>query len=730
MPQDILITPYKDSTSSGAKIEFTGLNSGASTITMRVLPDSTLSYEGTAGQLFSISNGLSSGTIFSVNDISGVPSIDVVASGLVRLAPFNGEVQTNKLYVQANPQSGTQTVQEWRNLSGTAMASVNTSGFFNGYLSSGMAINNVIANPTATSGLYYLDFTPTLSGNAGTFTSSGLVYNPGPIRLGIGTSQPTSRLHFVQTSGTVNAYEANFSTSYALFSGGLNSGSTNYAYSFNSTPYRASSRTTDYAMRIGLTCDTSIPSGPDTTNERGGLYLTVDSNNNGSNAVGYGLKLVMNYPGATAYGVYSAFNGIPDSTSYAGYFSNPGAPNAYGIYAECSNTGGLRNSTAGQFRIPANVTLNAYGLLVNTASITVGGVFYGAYIDASGVTTANSGKIAVYATDGTTTATICNSSGSAALFTGGNVGIRTSTPSGTLHVETGSATRIGAIVRGFTSQSANLQEWQNSAGTVVAAVDANGRFLAQASGAFGGFTFVNDGGADTGMYSSGDGSLYFNTNNSRILTLGTHPTITGNSLTVSTAGISSADSFRVIKGATTNFISDWLGNAGVNTANPSGRLHVEIGSTTRIGIIARAASAQTANLIELQDSAGNYVGAMNAGGSLSFTDNSPSISGTISNLVTSGSFFVRLNCTWSGSALTGVAPITGGSHINGRLMRLYNAGTQPMKLTNMATSTATNRFQCYNSGDLWMSPNDYYECIYDVYGFNGSNSSGAWRVNA
>ena len=140
MPQDILITPYKDSTSSGAKIDFTGFNSGASTITMRILPDSTLSYEGTAGQLFSISNGLSSGTIFSVNDISGIPSIDVASSGLVRLAPFVGEVQTNKLYVQANPQSGTQTVQEWRNLSGTAMASVNTSGQFAGYLASGTGV--------------------------------------------------------------------------------------------------------------------------------------------------------------------------------------------------------------------------------------------------------------------------------------------------------------------------------------------------------------------------------------------------------------------------------------------------------------------------------------------------------------------------------------------------------------------------------------------------------------
>ena len=146
MPQDILITPNKGSTSSGAKIEFTGLNSGASAITLRVLNDSALSFEGSAGQLFSINNVLSSGTIFSVNDISGIPSLDINSSGLIRLAPFTGVVQTNTMIVQAVPQSGTQNMMEFRNASGTVVASVNTSGMFAGFLSSGIVLSGNIAS--------------------------------------------------------------------------------------------------------------------------------------------------------------------------------------------------------------------------------------------------------------------------------------------------------------------------------------------------------------------------------------------------------------------------------------------------------------------------------------------------------------------------------------------------------------------------------------------------------
>ena len=54
--------------------------------------NSTLSFEGSAGQLFAISNNLT-GTIFSVNDISGIPSIEVEDDGEIRFAEFGGYVK-------------------------------------------------------------------------------------------------------------------------------------------------------------------------------------------------------------------------------------------------------------------------------------------------------------------------------------------------------------------------------------------------------------------------------------------------------------------------------------------------------------------------------------------------------------------------------------------------------------------------------------------------------------
>ena len=49
---------------------------------------SAFDIQGSAGQLFSVTNNLTSGSIFSVNDVSGIPSIDVDADGTVQLAPF------------------------------------------------------------------------------------------------------------------------------------------------------------------------------------------------------------------------------------------------------------------------------------------------------------------------------------------------------------------------------------------------------------------------------------------------------------------------------------------------------------------------------------------------------------------------------------------------------------------------------------------------------------------
>jgi hypothetical protein len=67
-----------------------------------------------------------------------------------------------------------------------------------------------------------------------------------------------------------------------------------------------------------------------------------------------------------------------------------------------------------------------------------------------------------------------------------------------LSVSTQSTTQPGAIIRGRASQSANLQEWQNSGGTILAKVDASGNVTA--------VKFVTSGGTSS-QFVKGDGSL-------------------------------------------------------------------------------------------------------------------------------------------------------------------------------------------------------------------------------
>ena len=91
--KDILITPNKD-TANIPEISFVGQDNAP--IKLRVLDDNTISFEGSEGQLFSINNNLTVGSIYSVNDISGIPSINVDADGTVALTPYNGTLAIGK----------------------------------------------------------------------------------------------------------------------------------------------------------------------------------------------------------------------------------------------------------------------------------------------------------------------------------------------------------------------------------------------------------------------------------------------------------------------------------------------------------------------------------------------------------------------------------------------------------------------------------------------------------
>jgi hypothetical protein len=92
--KNIVITPNIGQTAD-PKIVFSGADAStaAQNITLQVYPtnNGTLSFEGSAGQLLSINNSLS-GTIYSVNDVSGIPSIEVLDTGLIKLGQYSGNV--------------------------------------------------------------------------------------------------------------------------------------------------------------------------------------------------------------------------------------------------------------------------------------------------------------------------------------------------------------------------------------------------------------------------------------------------------------------------------------------------------------------------------------------------------------------------------------------------------------------------------------------------------------
>ena len=128
--KDIIITPYRADSTYDPRIEWRGANSSANvTITSYVYPTSNgmISFEGSSGQLFSLTNDMT-GSIYSVNDVSGIPSIDVNADGTVALAPYTGKVgvgTTSPAYsLDVNTSTGGRIARFYALTSGDAYISV------------------------------------------------------------------------------------------------------------------------------------------------------------------------------------------------------------------------------------------------------------------------------------------------------------------------------------------------------------------------------------------------------------------------------------------------------------------------------------------------------------------------------------------------------------------------------------------------------------------------------
>ena len=140
--------------------------------------------------------------------------------------------------------------------------------------------------------------------------------------------------------------------------------------------------------------------------------------------------------------------------------------------------------------------------------------------------------------------------------------------SGGSTITSSSASVKGLVVKGASSQTANLQEWQNSSGTVIASIDLAGRLSISPS-------------------SSGSNII----------------TATGSTTTFS---VNQYGSINVVGTATSSFGDLFTGT------------QVGISTKGSIGLVVRGVASQTVNLQEWQNSAGTVLGQIDSAGNLNF----------------------------------------------------------------------------------------------------------------
>jgi hypothetical protein len=154
-------------------------------IFMSVLEDNSISFEGSQGQLFSISPNLTTGYIWSVNDISGVPFLRASVGGTIGIAEFGGVVgigQTNPKY------------------------KLDLKGSF-GLASSNDALYNFIFNNSAASGSNNLQIRSAnsiLFYNSGNTFYTGFKSNASADKLYVLPATDGSSGQFLQTDGAQN----------------------------------------------------------------------------------------------------------------------------------------------------------------------------------------------------------------------------------------------------------------------------------------------------------------------------------------------------------------------------------------------------------------------------------------------------------------------------------------------------------------------------------------------
>jgi len=317
------------------------------------------------------------------------------------------------------------------------------------------------------------------------------------------------------------------------------------------------------------------------------------------------------------------------------------------------------------------------------------------------------------------------------VLNNGNVGIGTTSPGAKLQVDTGAAATVGQIIKGATSQTADLLQIQDSSANKLMVVSSGGnvgigtstpqsKMQAQGSGdtflsatttseSKAGFFFNYSNLAYAGM------KLYYNALDANVYFDNLYPADVvnnfGDTIFRSTPGaIGTQATIMTLKGT---------GNVGIGTTNPGAQLQVNAGAATYIGQIIKGASAQTADLLQVQDSAGTVLTKVTSSGALqqlgtgysifrsSAYSQTPSAQGLSlgynrsggngeSSIVwgTSGSTFQFEIASYDGTSTTNRLSITSGGNVGigttspGSLLQVHKTDGSELAVTNTSAGSA------------------------------------------
>jgi len=285
-------------------------------------------------------------------------------------------------------------------------------------------------------------------------------------------------------------------------------------------------------------------------------------------------------------------------------------------------------------KIASNGSLTIGGAYPNDANVTISSSNPTLTINSTGIGYSQTISIIdggfIYFPTGLTAASIRSPADNSAMNMSGGYwnlpaskfGIGISVPASQLHVVSLDAARTGLIVQGAVSQSANLQEWQNSDGNILAKIGSNGALTAPSlSGSalvINGTSTLNGAvGLNTALGIE-DYSLY-----SKDTTYGRKVGFFWNA--GGAEGGVKSDNQLNLKSGSQVIIAPSGASYGLNFSMSDSNIYIgnQVGSVVfqptladRTGLIVKGFSSQTANLQEWQNSDGDVLAKVTSSGSL------------------------------------------------------------------------------------------------------------------